>query len=65
MSPSHEAILPNVPPENVEAMARAAVLAADLTLVPRSTRLPGCRALGLYCKFPHPRLQCRLKGVLP
>ena len=25
VSPSHEALLPNVPPENVEAMARAAV----------------------------------------
>jgi uroporphyrinogen decarboxylase len=25
VSPSHEAILPNVPPENVEAMAEAAL----------------------------------------
>ncbi|MCP4337648.1 MAG: hypothetical protein GY799_01885, partial [Desulfobulbaceae bacterium] len=25
VSPSHEAVLPNVPPENVEAMARAAL----------------------------------------
>ena len=25
VSPSHEAILPNVPPENIEAMARAAL----------------------------------------